>query len=299
MSVVLPTHNRVEFLGRAVASVLRQTEQDFELIIVDDASADGTAAYVSGLTTQDSRIRVIRNEQSKGGAGARNEGIWASRGEWTAFLDDDDEWMPIKLRRQLGTLHADASAIACSCSYVQRFQSGTMRKIIVPGNATLRQVLAGSVLGGASMCLCSSEILREIGGFDANFRSAQDWDLWVRLRQKGNIVACSDTLVLYQAHEGPRISNDMQSNYLGARRFYFKHRWLMDASLRRHRLSFNCFIMSHQSARGFRRRIRYLIMSLLNSSPRVSFSYVKSSVPKLIKDAFLTVLTPPLFRARH
>jgi glycosyltransferase involved in cell wall biosynthesis len=229
---------------------------------------------------------------SKGGAGARNDGISCSRGEWIAFLDDDDEWMPTKLESQLGALNANLSAVACSCSFVRRFPSGASRLVVVPENVTLRQVLSGSVLGGASMCLCSSNVLREIGGFDPDFRSGQDWDLWARLRQKGVVTTCRESLVLYHAHEGSRITNNMQAQYVGARHFYFKYRCLMDASLRRHRVSYCCFIMSRQVARGFRRRIRYLILSLLNSSPWDSLTYARSSIPRLIRDAFARSLNP-------
>lgn len=290
VSVVIPTHNRLKFLQRAMATVLGQTEQNFELIIIDDASTDGTGLYLANLATQDSRIQILSNTESKGGAGARNKGISSSRGKWIAFLDDDDEWMPTKLKRQLQALQAKPSAVACSCSFVQRFPSGISKTIKVPENVTLQQLLSGSVLGGASMCLCSGSVLREIGGFDANFRSGQDWDLWVRLRQQGNIVVCPEALVLYHVHEGMRISNNMRSQYLGARRFYFKYRSLMDSSLRRHRLSYNCFIMSRQADRKLRYRLRYLALSLLNTSPRVSLSYAVSSIPRLIRDAFLTML---------
>jgi glycosyl transferase family 2 len=201
-----------------------------------------------------------------------------SRGEWIAFLDDDDEWLPTKLQGQLETLRANASAVACSCSYIMRLSSGASKVVIVPTDVTLRQLPLDNRLGSASLCLSSSSgVLREIGGFDVKFRSAQDMDLWVRLRQKGAAVASRGALVLYRVHQGLPISNNMQSQYVGQRRFYFKHRDLMDAPLRRHRISHNCFIMSCQTTRRLRPRFRYLILSLLNSSPAVSLAYAKSS----------------------
>src|SRR3954471_3920817 len=104
VSVVVPTHNRADVVGRAVASVLAQTERDLEVIVVDDASTDGTAQRLAELAKGDDRIRIIANAVALGGGGARNAGIAASRGQWVAFLDDDDEWLPAKLAIQLETL---------------------------------------------------------------------------------------------------------------------------------------------------------------------------------------------------
>jgi glycosyltransferase involved in cell wall biosynthesis len=287
VSVVLPTHNRVALLERAVESVLGQTTADIELIIVDDVSQDGTGAYLATLGKRDSRVRAVRTAAAKGGAGARNEGLRFCRGEWTAFLDDDDQWLPTKLQRQLELLSANPSAVACSCGYVRCLPSGASKDVQVVAEATLQQLLEGSVLGSASLCMCSTRVLMEIGGFDPTLRSAQDMDLWIRLRQRGEIVACREFLVLYQVHTGPRISTDMNSQYAGSRRFYFKHRHLMDEPLRRHRVAYTCFIMSRQHDRGIRRRCHYLAVALINAAPRVSLKYAMSSVPRLVRDFIL------------
>lgn len=286
VSVVLPTHNRAAFLERAIKSVLEQTEKNIELIVVDDASTDGTSELLIHLVNSDPRIKILRNSESLGGGGARNVGISASSGEWVAFLDDDDEWIETKLRCQLDKLKACPSAIACSCNFEQHFSSGASRIVRLPENVTLHQLLQGSVLGGASMCLCSRDVLSRIGGFDTKFKSGQDWDLWVRLRQEGDIVVCNETLVKYQAHDGLRITNNMRSQYLGVRRFYFKHRHQMDMSLRRFRISHSCFIMSRQYERSLSLRFRYLALSLRHSPWLVGLSYAKSSFPRLIRDIF-------------
>src|SRR5258705_13939604 len=102
VSVVIPTHNRSEFLRSAIASVLGQTYQDFELIVVDDASTDSTAEVV--VSFNDSRIKFIRHQTNQGGSAARNTGIRASKCDYIAFLDDDDEWSPRKLSKQVEVL---------------------------------------------------------------------------------------------------------------------------------------------------------------------------------------------------
>ena len=272
-------------MSRAVTSVLAQSEEDFELIVIDDASEDGTGEHLAAVARQDCRVRVLRNAKPQGGAGARNEGIAASSGKWIAFLDDDDEWMPTKLQHQLRKLDSEPDAVACSCSYIVSYSSGSSRIMHVPQSVTLRQLLTRNCLGGASMCLCSHAVLKNIGGFDRTFVSGQDFDLWVRLRQKGKVVTCNEPLVVHRAHDGPRITSNMRAQYLGTRHFYFKHRNLMDAPLRRHWISFTCFMMSRQTSRALRYRIRYLLLSLRNASPRSSLAYLKGSLPRLLRDA--------------
>ena len=286
VSVVLPTHNRITLLERAVESVLGQSAADLELIIVDDASEDGTGAYLAALEKRDTRVRIVRTPTALGGAGARNEGVRLCRGEWTAFLDDEDHWLPTKLQCQLDLLGVNPSAIACSCGYVRCLPSGSRKEVSVLANATLRQLLEGSALGSASLCMCSTRVLAQIGGFDSTLKSAQDMDLWIRLRQNGDIEVCREYLVLYQVHSGPRISTEMNSQYAGSRRLYFKHRHLMDEVLRRHRIAYCCYIMSRQHIRGIRRRCHYLVLALLNSTPRVSFGYARSSLWRLVRDSF-------------
>ncbi|MBS0418986.1 MAG: glycosyltransferase family 2 protein [Proteobacteria bacterium] len=285
VSVVIPTRDRLPLLRRALASVLCQSEQNFEIIVVDDASSDGTPEYLAELAADDSRVSVVRNPSPRGGAGARNEGIAKSRGQWIAFLDDDDEWLPVKLEKQLHALQTTVAAVACSCAYTLLRESGVAARRAVPGAVTLHELLLENPLGGASMCVCSSTVLREIGAFDAGFASGQDLDLWVRLRQRGPIIGCAEALVLHRYHGGSRITTNMRSQYLGARYFYFKHRGLMDDRLRRQRIALTCFIMSQQPTRPLRFRGRYLWLSVRNAVRQRRVAYAVSSGTRLIRDA--------------
>jgi glycosyltransferase involved in cell wall biosynthesis len=285
VSVIVPTRDRVGLLRRAVASVCAQSEQRFELIIVDDASTDDTPAYLASLNAADPRIRIVRNAVPAGGGGARNAGIRVSRGEWVAFVDDDDEWFPDKLELQLQALAANAAAVACSCSYRVVSASGATKVIAARANATVPELLTYNWLGGASTCLCSSETLRDIGGFDASLSAGQDLDLWVRLRQKGEVAVCAETLVLHRAHAGPRITTNAHSQYLGVRRFYFKHRMLMNGATRRHRVAYCCYVMSMQGTRRPWRRLRFLVIALRHALPQHSLGFVRKSVPLLIRAA--------------
>lgn len=286
VSVIMPTHNRAGFVGRAVASVLAQTESDFEFIIVNDASTDGTSELLSRLARQDGRIRVITNLQSMGGGGARNVGIEASSGQWIAFLDDDDEWVAGKLEIQLAKLDESPEAVACSCGYERHFSSGSYKVVNLPEAVNLEQLLRGSILGGASMCVCSRKVLKAISGFDANLLSGQDWDLWVRLREQGSITVCSEPLVRYNAHDGSRITNNMTSQYYGARRFYFKHRLKMSKPTRDLHIAYSCFIMSRQSKRSFLTRLKYLTLAIKYTPCQRGLSFAASSLPRILADKF-------------
>src|SRR5215831_17207605 len=102
VSVIIPTYNRAGFLRTAIISVLNQTFQDFEIIVVDDASTDNTPEVVTHFG--DKRIKYIHNDINKGDAGTRNVGVVNSNCTYIAFLDDDDEWLPNKLQMQIDML---------------------------------------------------------------------------------------------------------------------------------------------------------------------------------------------------
>ena len=286
ISVVMPTRNRAAFLHRAIRSVLAQSEARLELIVVDDASTDNTKDVIAQYSCADSRVRGVWNVSPAGGGGARKIGINTGTGQWVAFIDDDDEWHPQKLEYQLALLVRSPDAVACSCGFEQIFPSGKVKAVQLNDRPTLQDLLCGSVLGGASMCLCSRSVLEKIGGYDTSLRSGQDWDLWTRLREQGEIVVTPDALVKYQAHDGPRISNNMAAQYQGARRFYFKHRSKMSQPIRRLRIAYACFIMSRQLERTFKARLKSLMTAVRYVPVRTGISYVVSSLPRLVADAF-------------
>lgn len=105
ISVILPTYNRKNTIKRAIDSVLNQTYKNIELIIVDDASSDGTLEFVSRQYGEDERITYIINEENLGPSGARNVGVANAKGSWIAFQDSDDEWHMDKLEKQVSLIH--------------------------------------------------------------------------------------------------------------------------------------------------------------------------------------------------
>lgn len=126
VSVVIPTYDRAAVLPRAIDSVLGQTVEDLELLVVDDGSTDRAPDVVAGYA--DDRVRCLRHEQNRGASAARNSGIEAASGDYVAFLDSDDEWLAGKLETQLAVLEA-ASCRAASRSW----SASTSTAVAIPG----------------------------------------------------------------------------------------------------------------------------------------------------------------------
>lgn len=282
VSVILPTHNRAEYLRKAIESVLNQTEADLELIIVNDASTDNTADILHRYMTLDKRVKVVENRESLGGGGSRNRGVALSRGKWVAFLDDDDEWHNDKLSTQLAMLAKDPAAVAGSCGYERRYLGGITRKVRVNAPVDINELYCSNVLGGASMCICSKETFLSVGGFDDKLKSGQDWDLWIRLHEQGRILVSNLPLVTYHVHMGDRISSNPIAQYRGLRRLYFKHKKSMDLSLRRNRISQVCFIKARNNNASIRVRLRFFFLSLRQTNWPTRLSYIKSWLPRFI-----------------
>jgi glycosyltransferase involved in cell wall biosynthesis len=285
LSVIIPTHNRANLLKKAIESVRAQTFQEMEIIIINDASTDETEQLLHDLIKIDARIKVISNPTSLGGSKSRNKGIFASQGEWIAFLDDDDIWLPEKIEQQLKALHSNPRAVAASCAFIANYPFNIKKHITTPSNISVDNLLISNSLGGASVCICSAALVKQIDGFDGHLKSAQDWDLWLRLRLMGEIISVNKALVQYQVHFNYRISNDMRAKYLGSRRFYLKYKHLMKNHVKQRNLCFIFYIKSRQKHRSFQSRMKNLLSSVMRSPMRIGFSYFLSSFPRLFIDS--------------
>jgi len=281
VSVIIPTHNRRKLLEIAVQSVFDQTFQDFEIIIINDASSDSTNDMLHHLQILDRRINIITNNHSLGGSKSRNLGIAASQGTWIAFLDDDDKWLPDKLQAQLQALASHPNAIACSSAYIINYPLQIKKLIYTPSHISIDTLLKSNALGGTSVCICESTILKRIGGFDESLKSSQDWDLWLRLLTCGEIISIKKPLVHYYVHFNFRISNNMCAKYSGSRRFYFKHKSAMTNRTRMMNLSFICFIKSRQKNSFIFYRLRNLLISMKYTDFKLGLTYFVSSFPRI------------------
>jgi glycosyltransferase involved in cell wall biosynthesis len=232
VSVVMPTHNRAKLLEKAIRSVLSQTYKNLEIIVVDDASCDNTSETVK--TIQDERVRYIRHETNKGGSAARNSGILLARGEYIAFLDDDDEWEPEKTEQQLKVLES-CDAVLCTSNEPGSGSAKLDSKKTVD-IADLRKGLFTA--GGTGALMARSTILKDTL-FDEKLPKYQDWDLFIRLAQKCVIGYLNKRLVRYNEGTHHRISNrilNMPARELESQlRMLEKHKeFFGDAWYRRH-----------------------------------------------------------------
>ncbi|WP_420453076.1 glycosyltransferase family 2 protein [Ilumatobacter sp.] len=203
-SVVIPAFNREASIDVAIRSVLLQTEPSLEVIVVDDGSTDDTVAVVESIV--DDRVRVIRLERNRGANAARNVGIEAARAPWIAFHDSDDEWLPRKLELQLRALSDNPSAIGAWCAMVvvDETPARSRSKFLayVPDlpvdevrGSFSRHVLERSMVSNQTLIVDAATI-RAIGGYDESMPALQDWELVLRLHQRGELAFVDEPLVI-------------------------------------------------------------------------------------------------------
>ena len=202
VSVVIPTHDRSALLRLTLGSVLWQQGVSLEAIVVDDGSSDDTVEHVAGL--RDERVKLVRNETPQGVSAARNRGISVARGEWIAFLDDDDLWAPNKLSVQLDAAGAAGAKWVYTGSVKidahQRIIGGEPPPTSEDLMATLRNL--NPVPGGCSGVMVDRTALSSVGTFDTRLSNLADWDLWIRLGDTGAPACAAAPLVAYRLHGG-------------------------------------------------------------------------------------------------
>lgn len=202
VGVVIPTRDRCELLRATLGSALAQVGVDLEVVVVDEASDDGTAEMLRGL--RDDRVRVIRHDRPRGVAAARNVGRRATTAPWIALLDDDDLWAPDKLACQLAAADEAGTAWVYGGA-VELGRDGQVHGPPVPPEpealvASLRR--CNGVPAGSSNVVARADLLERVGGADERLRHLADWDLWLRLAATGPPAVVRAPLVAYRQHAG-------------------------------------------------------------------------------------------------
>ena len=180
ISIIIPTYNRAWALKRSVKSVLQQTEKDFELLVVDDGSTDHTQDLLD--TFKDPRITVITTT-NHGVSRARNKGIAEARGEWLAFLDSDDEWLPHKLERQW-SLVQEKNTLKIVHGEEIWFRRGVRvnpKNIHKKSGGWIFSQCLPLCLISPSAVMIHREVFDQIGNFDPSMIVCEDYDLWLRI----------------------------------------------------------------------------------------------------------------------
>ncbi|MGI8521532.1 MAG: glycosyltransferase family 2 protein [Actinomycetota bacterium] len=200
VSIVIPTRNRQHLLKLALFTALQQLRVNVEIIVVDDASTDGTAQTVSDAGRG---VRLLQQPSPSGVSATRNRGISEAKGEWIAFLDDDDLWAPDKLIQQLEAV----TAAGRTWVYAGDVNvDGSLRVLSASRPPNPEEVMEAlprynPVPTGASSVMVRADVLAEAGLFDPELRRTVDWDMWIRLARSGPPALVPHPLVAYRFHD--------------------------------------------------------------------------------------------------
>lgn len=201
VSIIIPTYNRVNLLKRAVHSVLTQTYRNFELIIIDDHSQDSTRDYIRNLNHP--KILYYRNPENKGSQYSRNLGLQFAKGEFIAYLDDDDFWFKQKLLLQIQYYFSNQnfSSIGLVYSGYMVYKDGVAMGSIYPkyeGNLS-KKILKQNFIGSPTP-IFKKDCIADSGNFDEHLPTCQDWDMWARIAQHWQIIGVNCILSGYSLH---------------------------------------------------------------------------------------------------
>tara|TARA_B100000945_G_scaffold76938_1_gene59359 strand:+ start:2214 stop:3128 length:915 start_codon:yes stop_codon:yes gene_type:complete len=217
VSVIIPTYNRKKLLDISINSVLNQTYQNFEIIIVDDNSNDGTDKYIKEINHH--KIHYIKNKQTMYAPKSRNIGISYSKGDLISFLDDDDEWYPDKLEKQV-KLFSDIN-IGLVYSGIDLFFEDY--NLSYPTSPKLRgsiykDMLIKNYIGATSSVIIRRDVLNHVCTkkhecFDPAFPARQDYDLWIRITEKWKVnFIYEPTVKQYYRNSINRISRNLDNH---------------------------------------------------------------------------------------
>lgn len=199
VSVIIPAFNAEEHLEQALRSVEGQSYDDWEIVVCDDCSTDGTAELARAFG---GRVTVVRTEANSGPGAARNLAILHSRGELLAFLDADDYWLPAYLERQVALYDSaeNVGIVACNAALLRPdgFREQTYMEVVrSPAEVTLRRLLCSNPIFVSA--LVPRRVVDEVGGFCPDLARGQDFDLWLRIVERGyRVVATREVLAVHR-----------------------------------------------------------------------------------------------------
>jgi len=200
VSVIIPAYNALAYLPQALESVQTQTFTDFELIVVDDGSSDGTAAWLGTLTGP--RLKVLCQPHQGSGA-ARNTGLEHAAGRYVAFLDADDLWQPTKLAKQVSHLdaHPEVGLVHSAISYIDEVGRPINRVLSASGNGQVwRQMLEANLVRCGSTPMIRRCCFSKAGTFDTTLTVFQDWEMWIRIAKHYPFAVLDEPLAAYRQH---------------------------------------------------------------------------------------------------
>lgn len=222
VSIIIPTCNRPELLKRSIASVLAQTFQDFEIIVIDDGNGEG---YDVVSSFSDRRINYIKNQEKKGAAGARNIGIYNAHSPFIAFLDDDDEWLAHKLEIQIGFLDSSPEDVGFCFSAVRNTYNDHTDISQVEDGVHDYQKTAITRFSGflTSTLVVKKNVFEKTGVFDPSFPSHQEPDLIIRITRHYKGIGINKPLVNMNMSDREHIGGRLDRRIAGRKLIIKKH----------------------------------------------------------------------------
>lgn len=270
VSAIITTHNRLHLLKEAINSVRNQTYSNIEILVVDDASTDGTKEYCEKLS--DVRYLYISPSESLGANHARNVGIENSNGYYVAFLDDDDLWLPTKIEKQVEAMQMHPECDLCICGYKEEYvndENSTITSIPYSGEVEIINISRKSLYSYYALTcemLIRKELFTITGMFDEELQAAQEAELTIRISQVAPICRINEPLFIYRFYKNDkdRISNRLNRWKHSMYYIYEKHRELYKGLNLRERIEVKHSFYAHavmrcaHSGRQFL-RLRYMI----------------------------------------
>lgn len=230
ISVIIPTYNREKTIERAIRSVYAQTVLPLEVIIIDDSSNDSTVEIVEWLQAIHDTLKIYTQTVNRGAQYARNVGIKEAKGNWIAFLDSDDEWLPDKLETQLEEIKKNPGCRAIFCDGYTAF--GNALRYRRCGNISkrsygLKDILSAEVL--FQSMIVRKDVLMKIGYLDNNVPAYQEVDTKIRISNEADFVYIPKPVFKYHMHSGETISKNGKRNADGYRYVILKNAKLISS----------------------------------------------------------------------
>lgn len=219
ISVVIPTYNRKYKLKNALNSVLNQTLLPSEIIVVNDHPSSDLRDLCSSFND----VRLINHDENRGASAARNTGIKAAEGEYIALLDDDDQWKPDKLKKQVSKFAELPKDYGLVYTGTERYSSKGKKEKIPKYSGEAFYLLLERTFIPSETPLIKKECFENVGYFDTRFKSSQDLDMWLRISREYKIGMISDILAVGQKDHERRIGKDMNRKYKGHKQLVEKY----------------------------------------------------------------------------
>ncbi len=236
VSIIIPAYNSSRFIKRTIGSVLAQTFRDWELIIVDDCSKDGTELAVKEFTKFDKRIKFFKTPENSGGpATPKNIGVEKAEGEYIAFLDHDDEWFPEKLEKQLKVFQnskdENLGLVSCGVNLINKKKKKF--SVYNPKNIKVNfpEILLRNPIYSNSSVLIKKDVINIVGKRDEKMKYSEDWDMWIRVCENNfKISFINKPLFNYHFHDNnvTKATKDSLLKVKDAEYVFNKHRNLYE-----------------------------------------------------------------------